>query len=134
TAVNRWWSPRRTSRRHRHFCGPQKPCATGWPDKPRAPLRIPHIPHSALRTPHSALDSGGGFVAAFTADHGFGFAEDDLASDLNADDIAAGHIEHHVEHESFQEAAQSPRAGAFLDGLGGQFLKSVGTELEFDAL
>ena len=67
--------------------------------------------------------SGGGFVG-FAAHDGFAFAGDDVAGDFDREDVtAAGDVEHDVEHQAFEEAAQRTGAGAFLvrgtGGLGG---------------
>src|SRR5213080_2631580 len=52
--------------------------------------------------------SGGGLVL-FVADNGFGFAEHGGTSDGYGQDIAAaGNFIHHVQHQPFEQCAQSP--------------------------
>ena len=50
------------------------------------------------------------------------------------DDVPiAGHIEHHVEHEPLEQAAQGAGAGALFDGLGRQFPQGLRGEVQLDS-
>ena len=62
-----------------------------------------------------------GFVG-FAAHDRFAFAGNDIAGNLHSEDIAvAGHIEHDVEHQPFEEAAKRAGARAFLVRLASEF-------------
>ena len=94
------------------------------------------------RTGGGEAESGSGGLLATLALRGLArdqgrvdVLEDDLAADDHAGDVlAGGHLVHHREEHLLHDGAQATSAGAAEDGLVGDRLEGVVTELQLDAV